>query len=188
VYFIPLPLSIQSTNIHMKYVPFLLFGLSLFLTQCDTGLQEAFIREASQKPVGVTRTDKGGGLIKSTNGTPIEEDKTDWRSAPFYTGYVRFNPAFPNPISSGFVTIPVIVTATDQLPNGLTLRGYNDQGRFILLDEIGQTGLPGAYTFNFDISLLSASGSVSTIKGIHRLFIFDRLSGEMVSYGDLLVE
>jgi len=172
----------------MKRSPFVLLVLALFITQCDTGLQETFIREASQKPAGVTRTDKGGGLLKNASGTAIEEDKTDWRTAPFYTGYVRFNPAFPNPISSGFVTLPVIVTATDQLPNGLTLRGYNDQGRFTLLDEIAQTGLPGSYTFNFDISLLSASGSVSTIKGLHRLYIFDRLTGEMVSYGDVLVE
>lgn len=167
---------------------FALLLASVFFSQCDMGLQEAFIREASEKPAGVTRTERDGSLTKDTSGNAVEEDVNDWRTAPFYTGYVRFNPAYPNPIRSGFVTVPVVVTATGQFAGGLVIRGYNDVGRFVFLDEVSNAGLPGAYTFSFDVSLLSASGSVSTIKGLHRLFVFDRLSGEMVTYGDLLVE
>lgn len=160
----------------------------LSLTRCDSGLQEAFLKEAAEAPAGVTRTDRGGALLKDASGKTLEEDTKDWRTAPFYVGYVRFNPAYPNPIKSGFVSVPVVVTASGQLPNGLVLRGYNDVGRFVLLDEVAQTGLPGAYTFTFDIAQLSASGSLTNLKGLHRLFVFDRLSGEMVTYGDLLIE
>lgn len=174
----------------MNKFSFFIGFLFLFISACDDGGQGQFLAEMNQAPTGITRTDKGGDLLKDAQGKVIEEDKTDWRTAPYYFGHIRFNPLFPNPTKDGFVTISFVITATDVFRNGIIIRGYNDNDnkRFVVLDQVDRTAFAGAYSFNFDIAKLSASGTPSSIKGIHRLFIMDRLTSEPIGYGDLLVE
>ena len=158
------------------------------IAACDTSeLQEDFRREAEGLPSGITRTDAGGQIVTDDFGKPVEVDSTDWRTAPAYTGRVRFDPAYPNPTRGELVTIPFVVPFSNSLPGGLLLRGFSNTGRFVLLDEVPDAAQTGSWSFVFSPALLSASGDVSGIVGVRRLFIFD-FRGELVSYGDLRIE
>jgi hypothetical protein len=157
------------------------------LTACDSNaLQEAYRIEAEQPPHGITRTDDGGRILMEA-GRPIEVDSTDWQTSPAYAGRVRFDPAYPNPTSGELVTVPFVIPFSNAIPGGLLIRGFSNTGRFVLLDEVIEASQTGAWSFVFSPSLLSASGDIGSIQGLHRLFVFD-FSGELVSYGDLLVE
>ncbi len=158
------------------------------LAACDTSdLQEDFRREAEGLPSGITRTDDGGRIVLDGSGKPLEVDSTDWRTAPAYTGRVRFDPAYPNPTRGELVTIPFVVPFSNALPGGLLVRGFSNAGRFVLLDEVPDAAQTGSWSFVFSPTQLSASGDVSGIVGLHRLFVFD-FKGELVSYGDLRIE
>jgi hypothetical protein len=169
-------------------IRFIVGLLLLFLVGCDDGGQSQFIIEMNQVPQGITRTDRTGTLIKNAEGNVVEEDLTDWRVSPYHVGHIRFNPLYPNPASEGFVTLSFVITASNTFLNGIIVRGYNDLGQFVLLDQVDRTGYAGAYAFNFDVAKLSASGTPSTAKGIHRLFIIDRLTNEPISYGDIMIQ
>ena len=127
--------------------------------------------DASVTPAGFVKTDTAGRII--------EEDKDDWRVAPVYGGKVRFDPAYPNPVSIDFVTIPVTILEFNSIQGGLALRARDASGNLRTLDDILDAGDPGAYVFRFSPALLNRTGLV-------RIFIFDRL-GELVSYGDLMI-
>jgi hypothetical protein len=68
----------------------------------------------------------------------------------------------------------------DAVRGGLILRAFNASGRFVLLDEERDATQPGAFIFSFSPALLGQTG-------LHRLYVFDGF-GEIVSYGDLLVQ
>lgn len=139
---------------------------------CDTqNLQEDFIRDADRTPSGFTNTDAGGQIIST--------DDDDWRTAPVYLGTVRVDPPFPNPTGADFVSLPITISQFNQLRGGMVLRARDRQGRFIILDEILEARDPGAYVFNFT--------PIELNEGLQRLFIFDSV-GELVSYGDLMVQ
>lgn len=158
------------------------------LAACDSGaLQEEFRQEAEGPPSGITRMDESGRLVRNTSGDPVEVDSTDWRTAPAFAGRVRFDPAYPNPTSGELVTIPFVVPFTNGVPGGLLIRGFSNTGRFVLLDDEPDAANSGAWSFVFSPALLSASGDVTSVRGLHRLFVFD-FQGEIVSYGDLLIE
>lgn len=150
-------------------------------------LQREFEEEAGRPPSGITRTDATGALIRDASGDPVQVDSTDWQAGPLYAGAIRFDPAYPNPVRSGVVTIPFVVPFSNSLAGGIRLRGFDDVGRFVLLDEVLDASLTGAWTFVFSPTALSAAGDLSSIRGLHRLFILDS-RGRLVSYGDLLIE
>ena len=152
----------------------LLLAITACLTAgCDTqDLQDEFAEAASLPPQGIVQTDAQGNIL--------EEDEDDWRTAPLYRGVLRVDPAYPNPASETFITIPVTVTQFNAVRGGLTLRVYNNARELVALDQILEADAPGAYVFNFASGLLPRTG-------LHRLFIFDG-AGEIVSYGDLLIE
>lgn len=140
---------------------------------CDSQQQQDdFVADAGKTPAGYVKTDNTGRII--------EEDTDDWRVAPVYGGKVRFDPAYPNPVSIDFVTIPVTILEFNSIQGGLALRARDASGTLRTLDDILDAGDPGAYVFRFSPALLNRTGLV-------RIFIFDRL-GELVSYGDLLVQ
>lgn len=130
------------------------------------------MQSASETPNGFARTD--------SQGTILDDDEDDWRVAPIYGGKVRVDPAYPNPATIDFVTIPVTVLEFNSVQGGLSIRGRDASGTLRTLDDILDATDPGAYIFRFSPALLARSGLV-------RLFIFDRL-GELVSYGDLMVQ
>jgi len=144
----------------------------LTLSSCDSQQQQDdFIQSAGETPSGFARTD--------SHGVTIDDDKDDWRIAPIYGGKVVFEPAYPNPATIDFVTIQVRVLEFNAIHGGLTLRARDANGVLRSLDDIDASS-PGAYIFRFSPALLARTGLV-------RLFIFDRL-GELVSYGDLMIQ
>jgi hypothetical protein len=158
----------------------LLFPLAVFLLMagafiagCDSQeQQDEFVQDASSTPDGFARTDNTGRIL--------DDDENDWRVSPIYGGKVRFDPAYPNPVAGEFVTIPVTILEFNSIQGGLTLRARDASGSLRTLDDILDASDPGAYVFRFSPTLLNRTGLV-------RIFIFDRL-GELVSYGDLMIE
>jgi hypothetical protein len=164
-----------------------LIGFALNLAACDSVEQQRqFDDEANQPANGITRTDAGGRIIVDNNGDVIEEDMDDWRTAPLHVGNIRFDPAYPNPSRGDLITLSFSVLHFNAIPGGLTLRGISNTNRFVLLDEVLDASQPGSYAFVFSPSLLSASGDITSIRGLHRLFVFDTTS-ELVTYGDVLI-
>lgn len=151
----------------------LLLLVAILCGGCDTQeQQDEFVQSAGEAPDGFAQTDRTGLIIN--------DDQDDWRIAPVYGGKVRFDPAYPNPATIDFVTIPVTILEFNAVQGGLALRGRDSSGNLRTLDDIIDTSDPGAYIFRFSPALLARTGLV-------RLFIFDRL-GELVSYGDLMIE
>lgn len=156
----------------MRFVPAGLL-LLLLLAACDSQKQtEEFERDAGLPPSGYTRTDEYGLVLS--------EDADDWRSAPLFLGKVRVDPAYPNPVATGVVTVPVSVLEFGGVGGGLVLRAKDNSGRLMILDEVFDATSPGAYVFQFSAVLLARTG-------LARLFVLDR-RGELVSYGDLKIE
>lgn len=145
----------------------------VLLPACDAAEQQsAFVDDASLPASGYARTNADGIIL--------DDDKDDWRTSPVYGGKVRFDPAYPNPATADFVTVPVTVLEFNAVQGGLVLRARDSAGRLRTLDEIQAAADPGVYVFLFSPSILARTGLV-------RLFVFDRL-GEVVTYGDLLVQ
>ncbi|NND71450.1 MAG: hypothetical protein HKN43_07715 [Rhodothermales bacterium] len=143
------------------------------LASCDTAdLQNDFLEEARRAPSGVT--------VTNANGAIISVDDDDWRTAPLFTGKVIVEPAYPNPVSGGLVTLPIRILQFDDVTGGLFVRAFNGSNQLITLAEALDTSSPGVYTISINPGLLSAVG-------LHRLFLQDFL-GEIVSYGDLRIE
>lgn len=134
--------------------------------------QDEFAEQASAPANGIASTDNTGQILS--------DDEDDWRTAPLFAGKVRVDPAYPNPVSGDFVTIPVTVLDYSAIRGVIQLRAFNGSGRFIVLDEIANASSPGAYILNFSSGLLG-------LTGLHRLYLFDGAS-EIISYGDLLVQ
>lgn len=150
-----------------------LLVLALIAGACDTqGRQDEFAEGASRPPSGFVRTDADGKILS--------DDPDDWRTAPLFVGKVRIDPAYPNPSSGGFVTISFAVLDFNAVRGGLFLRAFDDNRRFIRLDEAPEATQPGSYVFSFSPALLGRTG-------LHRLYVFDGFN-EIVSYGDLSLE
>ncbi len=160
----------------------------LFIASCDSQqAQNQFEDDAGQTPSGIVRTTDDGRIAVDGSGKEIENDLDDWRTAPNFAGVVRFDPAYPNPTAGDLVTVTVLVQQFNSLSGGLVLRGYDDTGRLIRLDELPQATQPGSFTFVFSPRQFSVAGDLGVASGLHRVFVFD-VRGEIVSYGDILVE
>lgn len=145
----------------------------LFVGACDSQEQQNnFVDDAGATPSGFTRTDAEGSIIS--------DDTDDWRTSPLYLGKVRLDPVYPNPSSGEFVTVPLSILEFNTLQGGIVLRAYDNSNRLRLLDEIDNTGSPGAYILRFSPAILGRTGLI-------RLFIFERIGGELISFGDLQV-
>ncbi len=155
----------KISNIGLIAFVFLYSGCSL------EKQQDAFTDEAYSPAAGYTETDK--------NGLVVSRDEDDWRTAPVYGGVVRVDPAFPNPVEAGFVTVPLLVMQSNSVRGGLVLRAVAANGRMVNLDDAPQARDPGAYVFQFSAGIIGRNGLV-------RLFVFDG-GGGLVSYGDLMI-
>lgn len=166
--------SITEYRLHFVFVTAALL-LALAAIGCDSqGKQDEFADQASRLPEGFTETTLDAEIVTT--------DPDDWRTSPFYRGRITVDPAFPNPVSINFVNIPLTVIGFDAVQGGgLSLRAYGADGRTLisLAEPISVSG-PGGYEFEFSPGLLST-------KGLHRVYIFD-LGGEIVSYGDVMVQ
>lgn len=149
--------------------------LLLLLIGCDDRQQEDFLSAAFRSPEGFTRTD--------INGQVLLEDPDDWRVAPAYRGYLRLDPAYPNPFSGGEVRLPVHLFSP--LTGTLSVWTQDVEGRLRLLDEHTSLGQTGTYVFVFDPSVLAPGRDLTRLIGLHRLFIYR--GNDLVSYGDLMI-
>lgn len=161
---------------------------AVFFIGCDSQeAQNRFEDDAGLPPSGIVRTDANGRIAVDDDGKEIENDLDDWRTAPNFAGVVRFDPAYPNPTVGELITLPVLVQQFNALGGGLVLRGFDDTGRLIRLDELPQATQPGSFTFVFSPGQFSVAGDIGLARGLHRIFVFS-VTGEIVSYGDILVE
>jgi hypothetical protein len=140
---------------------------------CDSNdAQDAFLDEAAAPPAGITETTARGEVVSAP-------DEDDWRTAPLYRGRVRVSPAFPNPTSqTGQVTLTTSILFSDSVRGGFSVRARRSDGVLVVLDELAATA-PGNYALTFNTATLGRAGLV-------RLFVLD-LTGEIISYGDLLI-
>ena len=84
------------------------------------------------------------------------------------------DPAFPNPVSGAFVSIPVRVFEFNAVPGGLEVTSFDANNIARRLTEVREATDPGAYILSFNPRLLGRQGLV-------RVYIFDGV-GQMV-YG-----
>ncbi|NNE45220.1 MAG: hypothetical protein HKN37_01020 [Rhodothermales bacterium] len=159
----------------------LLVATCVCLWSCDaTDSQDEFVTAATSTPSGFSATDASGGLVRDEEGQIVSEDTDDWRTAPFFVGKVVVRPAYPNPaVAGGTVTVPIRILQFDDVSGGLVLRTLVGE-QFPLLDELIDTSSPGERIMQFSVAQIGEAG-------LHRLFILDSF-GEMVSYGDVLIE
>ncbi len=146
------------------------------LIGCDSRQQEDFLSAAFRPPEGFTRTDE--------NGQVLSEDPDDWRVAPAFRGYLRFDPAYPNPFSGGEVRLPFQVFSS--LRGTLSVWAEDVEGRMRLLDEHPSLAQPGTYVFVFDPTVLSPDRDLTRLQGLHRLYVYR--GNDLVSYGDLMIQ
>ncbi|MEM1269750.1 MAG: hypothetical protein AAGI08_06850 [Bacteroidota bacterium] len=162
--------------------------LSVLWIGCDTvDRQRAFEEDADLPPTGITQTDAGGRVVENSEGNAVQLDEDDWRVSPAYVGILRFNPAYPNPSGFGLITVEVVIQQFDGVPGGIVLRGFNTAGRLVELDRNVDASQPGTYALFFNPSQLSASGDISSVRGLNRIFLFDGQS-TLLTYGDILVQ
>jgi hypothetical protein len=162
--------------------------VSLLLYGCDSQEeQNRFEDDAARPPSGIVRTTADGRIAVDGDGVEIENDLDDWRTAPYFAGIVRFDPAYPNPSTGDLITLPVLVQQFNSLTGGLVLRGYDNLGRLVRLDDLPQATQPGSYTFVFSPAQFAVGGDLGAARGLHRVFVFD-VTGEITSYGDVLVD
>ncbi len=141
------------------------------LAACDSGkVQDAFADDASRPPSGYTATDDGGAVQRP--------DADDWRTAPYYAGKVRVEPAYPNPTTGASVTVAVTILEFNAVQGGLYLQARTPAGALRTLDTI-QDDAPGTYLLSFSPATVGRSG-------LFRVFLFDARR-EIVSYGDVLI-
>jgi hypothetical protein len=157
----------------MKAATALVLALILLASAgCDTQeAQNEFLDQAAAPPRGYTATDADGNVL--------ERDEDDWRTAPTFIGDVSVSPAFPNPVTDGFVTIPFNVSQFDRIVGGLELYARDGSGRLVRLDEVLEANVPGSYIFSFSPGLIGDDG-------LQRVFISDG-QGLLVSYGDIFI-
>lgn len=122
------------------------------------------------------------------DGDIIEEDPDDWRISPFFSGLIRVNPAFPNPVlSSGRFTIQIQVSAIESM-NGAQILTFDEQRNLKTIALDTRAPLPAGFTeFRIDPIEFTSTGVRANAKGLHRIFIFD-LNDNLLTYGDIKVE
>jgi hypothetical protein len=144
------------------------------LTACDSSRdeQDDFERQAFAPPDGYTHTNESG---------VISEDPDDWRTPPVFSFVVQVEPARPNPVGTGFINLSVTLVRDPNFRGGLLLAAREGgTGDLFTLEPKPQATMPGLYVFTFPVGALGRSG-------LHRVWLFAG-SGEVISYGDILVE
>lgn len=165
-----------------KFHSIILFTvLVLLFTTCKrNSAQEQFEREAFAQPQNITRTDANANILSN--------DPDDWRIAPLFQGFVEINtPAFANPSIGLRFTIVLLVTGLEAV-SGLEIYARDEFGRpFIIYTDNRRPLPPGIIDIYIEPTWLTPSRVYSNAIGLHRVFIYDG-AGNMITYGDLLVE
>ena len=155
--------------------------LCMVLSCSDNEEQQNFEQEAFNSVVeNFTETSPDGDIIN--------EDPDDWRISPFFSGLIRVEPAYPNPVlSSGRITIQIQVSAIESM-NGAQILTFDEQENLKTIALDTRIPLPTGFTeFRIDPIEFTNTGVRANAKGLHRIFIFD-LNDNFLTYGDIKVE
>lgn len=131
------------------------------------------------------------------DGQPKVVDKNDWRISPRFAGDVEVSPAFPNPSSGSEVSVRIyLYSNTYGYLSNIGIIGQDNAGRWVNL-QVGLTGgnttpEPGTYEMKIDLKRLSASGKLSEVLGLKRIYIINSyldsdLCKSLISYGDIQI-
>lgn len=174
--------TIHYSSIQLsKYYKLFLFAAVLVFTTCKRdSAQEQFEREAFAQPNNITRTDANANILSN--------DPDDWRIAPLFQSFVEINaPAYANPSIGLRFTIEILITGLEAV-SGLEIYARDNFGRpYIIYTDNRRPLPPGIIDIFIDPTWLTPTRVYSNAIGLHRIFIYDQ-SGNMITYGDLLVE
>ncbi|REL37673.1 hypothetical protein DYD21_07770 [Rhodohalobacter sp. SW132] len=174
---------IPFTSFRYAAVAVLLIAIISACGQDDD--QRDFEQEAFSLPDGITQTDNSGQIVEGN------EDPDDWRVAPFFQGLVYIDPLpFPNPVQVSDV-LRIHVDPFQEALNGLIIlviseNAANREPRQIY--NHAQSPLPpGPTVVDLNPIQFSWNNTAQNARGLHRLILVDG-SGNVISYGDILVE
>ncbi|MFP8488006.1 hypothetical protein ACKGJO_02815 [Gracilimonas sp. Q87] len=163
---------------------FFLIGLSLLIfvltASCTrNNAQRDFEQDAYSAPAGYTETTAQAEIIS------LDED--DWRTSPLYQGLVNIVPAYPNPVATNQQFYLEIESLFNNSINGFEVIVRLPNNDLYTLYQEFDTPLPSLKTILLDPLELGIDGSPEAARGLKRIYIFD-LDGQMISYGDIMVE
>jgi len=155
-------------------------GILLLTTSCTrNNAQRDFEQEAYTAPAGYTETTEQGSVQNV--------DQDDWRTSPLFQGLVNVVPAYPNPAATNqTIQIELEITGINSV-NGAEILVRLPDNSFERLDIIQETLNPGISNLYIDPLNLGIDRSPEAARGLKRVFIYD-LNGQMISYGDIMVE
>jgi hypothetical protein len=170
--------SCKKLSKHHFIILFLAF--TVIITCKRDSAQEQFEREAFAQPENITRTDANANILSN--------DPDDWRIAPLFQSFVEINaPAYANPSIGLRFTIEILITGLEAV-SGLEIYTRDNFGRpYIIYTDNRRPLPPGIIDIYIDPTWLTPTRIYSNAIGLHRIFIYD-YSGNMITYGDLLVE
>ena len=156
-----------------------LFSLLLLASCTRNDAQRDFEESAYSLPRNYTETNNQGQVI--------ETDEDDWRTSPLFQGLVEIIPVYPNPTTiNQAVQFEVEVTGVRSV-NGIEVMTRFQDNSFRSMYQDFETLEPGLTTFQVNPLEFAQFGNPEGARGLNRVFIFDA-SGQMISYGDILVE
>lgn len=141
--------------------------------------QRDFEEDAYMTPSGFTETNSQAEIIS------LDED--DWRTSPLFQGLINVVPAIPNPVATNqSVQIDLELTGVNSV-NGLEVLTRYPDNSFGTLYQNFETLNPGITTFFINPLELGLDGSPEAARRLKRIFLFNG-NGQMISYGDIMVE
>lgn len=167
----------------MKTIPIalLLLFIGTLTISCDqNNAQKEFEELAYTAASGIT--------VTNDQGTVLDTDTDDWRTAPLFQGLIEFNPPFPNPVSvSDVITFEVEVTGIQSVSGLEVIVRYQDDTFGSIYFDPQSPLPPGLTSFRINPQELGKFGTVESARGLHRVFIFDR-NNQLITYGDIRVQ
>ena len=160
-------------------IPVILCILLLTASCTRNNAQRDFEQDAYMEPAGYTSAESPTEL------TSVDED--DWRTSLLFQGLVKVYPAYPNPVSTNEQFFLEIESLFTNSINGIEIVvRYPNNRPFPIYQEL-ETEINGLKTILLDPLELGMDRSPEAARGLKRIFIFDG-NGQMISYGDIMVE
>lgn len=160
-------------------IPVFLGILLLTATCTRNNAQRDFEQDAYTAPAGFTETTEQGSVQNV--------DQDDWRTSPLFQGLVSVVPAYPNPAATNqTIRLDLEITGINSV-NGAEILVRLPDNSFERLDIIQETLNPGISNLYIDPLNLGIDRSPEAARGLKRVFIYD-MNGQMISYGDIMVE
>lgn len=177
-------LNISRSNIFkLLLICFIIFSS---FSCSESEAQRDFEEQAFRPPSGIVEMNSNG--VRVDGG---ENDSSDWRTAPDFSGLVRVaTPPFPNPVSyNANFEIQLNIIGLDAV-KGLSIYAFQQPNRVTVgsaLRTVGGTIQPGLKTFTISPQEFAPSSSVGNLGSTWRIIIMDGRQ-TVITYGDILIE